>query len=164
MSQSVYRQGIPDDLLKALGLFVMQYSQLEMELQRAIWELTGLFGTENGRILTSRLGERQLREVTLALAHERFGTGQQEKELGDIMRKIENITNRRNDFLHHLWTAYPDPNKAGQLIVKSGAKLRKEQVSRNAKEVGQLADDAYTVMCELAGWLHRHVRPIHLPP
>jgi hypothetical protein len=87
---------------KALGKLAMRFSLLHVVLERFSWEAWNL-SPRSGSVLTKDLRVTHLVEKLEASAKDLIPKIDDRKKLLSILKEIERVAKKRNDFLHSLW-------------------------------------------------------------
>lgn len=129
-----------------IGRIAMSFPLIHIVLERFAWTLWGL-AEEFGSILTRDLPTRQLATKIMASLKEIDIDDEVQKELKALLKRVEQLSERRNDLFHSIWSL-----KDGKPVLisrKTHFKNPKESPDLHALEelfnsVADLVDDLWT--------------------
>lgn len=87
---------------KALGALTINFSFLHFHVEVLSWDIFGV-DHSTGRILTKDLPLKQLIAKFRSCMNHRTISDKDRKDIARLLRKIEEVTERRNELMHDLW-------------------------------------------------------------
>ena len=128
---------------RALGKLSIRYSLLHTLVEEFSWRIWGL-NSDLGTILTKDLPMKQLLKklrdsARLFLAEESAG-----KDLIAIFKKVEDVADRRNEFLHSIW--FIDEGKPIFISRKRGQLL--DEKAPTAEDINDLSREIMNLVTD----------------
>ena len=74
-------------------------------------------------VVTHRMGLGRKIQLARQLAHYRFAANAKKADLLDLLRDVESISVRRNEYIHGRWSVNPDLISAGKVCVDKARTL-----------------------------------------
>lgn len=111
---------LPSTYLKAIGHVTHQWATLEDNIGRLIQALTRLSRKE-GRLITSQLNARPKIEVFKALIERKMANHKERSMAEHLATAAEQLSERRNKFMHGTWGHPPGKKKQLHLIFVGGS-------------------------------------------
>jgi hypothetical protein len=135
--------GLPsNEVLAAVGKITLCHGWLEDGLKMAVKSLTGVTPAE-ARRETKKLRSSDLRREVRQLARKRLGEGEALKQLDVILRRAQQVTEKRNDLMHSLWARELD----GDPVIQNrgdpsfGPIPTVQELEATADEIADVAKD-----------------------
>lgn len=129
---------------KALGKLSMRFSLLHLVLEEFSWKVWGL-NRQVGAILTKDLPTKHLAEKIRDSTELLIATKEVRNELVTILKSVEKIASRRNEFLHSIWFIHEDKptlcisRKRGQLVGPEAPSV--EDINDLSREIMNLVTE-----------------------
>jgi len=150
---------LPDAFLKALGIIVTNFSYLEYRLAGHCDNLINAKIPGTGVIITAEMSFNNLLTMISALFKNAFKNPEVQKELKEILARVDRCAKNRNEVVHSIWTPeFPFVKKVkGEVVrrVKHTAKRKKglefqwenyslDDLHKSANEIRNLTEELQT--------------------
>lgn len=117
-------QDLPDHFYYNIGQIAAKWSAIEAELEFIILDAYEI-KQENGLIISSQLGYRAKTDLIRVLLNWKADhEPPKDKELFDLMAKVDEAYGRRNATVHSIWRGSDDPNIAYRTSIRAKGKLK----------------------------------------
>ena len=149
---SVLRIPQNQDFLAAVGKVAVCHAYLDHILRMMVKTVTSA-SLQEALDATARQGSRELRQRVRKLARKRFAEGEVLVKLDALLERSRRATDKRNEFLHGLWTEDPAGNVMfvdNGHVPDSGPSIPKLEAL--ADEIAGIAKGLNTA--RLKGFLH----------
>ena len=134
------------EILKAFGAMAIRHSYLDYHLRMMIKSLTGV-SKEDALLATKYQGSSELRERIKKLAKKRFGDGEVLVKIQALMQRAEELTEKRNDYMHSLWAEKLEEGTAIPVLVNENGNCTPtpsaEDLNRLSSQLDSLANEIW---------------------
>jgi len=140
---------VPEEHLKHIGDITVSFALLESCLQTLAHSLLGV-GQRLGQIVTAEVSFKALRALTVSLYLQRNGEDEDVAHFRDLIKRVAETEEKRNQITHSLWGARNDKGSITRIKTtakeKHGIRFHFENITSNqlaefAKEIKVLAHD-----------------------
>jgi hypothetical protein len=141
------------DLLAAFGEVALRHEHMNYILKMTIKSLTDIT-IEEALAATKCESSRQLRERIKKLAKQKLGEGNPLLKIQAIINNCEQLTNKRNEFVHGLWVSELDGDAYVRDALGENRPLPTvQELTELAKEIEKLTNKLNSERLE--GFLHQ---------
>jgi hypothetical protein len=146
----------PKEHLEYIGDMTVSFALLEAAVQSIVWTLIGE-GQRIGNIIKAELSFKNLRTLGLNLYQERYGEDSNFRTFNSLMKKVDELEDRRNQFTHSIWAVGKDSESLTRFKTTSkrnkGLHFQIEDVQ--TKDLADFVINIQKLYDEIQGiWIH----------